>query len=109
MILLFGLVSLVIAIEWKSGLWAALSAVGFAAPALVLRFAYPALMTEMNWGKLPEASRCALQLANTETDHLIGLRTRFERHLHPCLPNRQVAGISVAAAATRCQRRPKNV
>ena len=50
MILLFGLASLIIAIEWKSGLWAALSAVGFAAPALVLRFAYPELMPEMNWG-----------------------------------------------------------
>ncbi len=52
MILLFGLGSLIIAVEWRSGLWAALSAVGFAAPALVLRWSYPGLMSDMNWGAL---------------------------------------------------------
>ncbi len=52
MILLFGLGSLIIAIEWKSGLWAALSAVGFTGPALVLRWTYPDLMTATNWGVL---------------------------------------------------------
>lgn len=52
MVLLFGLCGLVIAVEWNSGLWAALSAVGFAAPALVLRWSYPALLSNPGWGML---------------------------------------------------------
>lgn len=47
---LFGAGALGLAVERKSGLWAALSAIGFAAPVLVLRWTYPLLMTPANWG-----------------------------------------------------------
>jgi uncharacterized membrane protein len=52
MIALFGLGSLIVAMEYKSGLWAALSAVGFGAPALVLRWSYGELLTQPTWGAL---------------------------------------------------------
>jgi len=50
MILLFGVGGLALAVERRSGLWAALAAVGFAAPGLVLRWSAPDLLSPANWG-----------------------------------------------------------
>jgi hypothetical protein len=50
MTLLFGLGALALAVERRSGLWAALSAVGFAAPILVLRWVAPDLFDWTGWG-----------------------------------------------------------
>ncbi len=50
MTLLFGAGALAIAVERRSGLWAALSAVGFAAPILVLRWTDADLLTVQAWG-----------------------------------------------------------
>lgn len=50
MTLLFGVGGLALAIERRSGLWAALSAVGFAAPVLVLRLTDAALLGPAEWG-----------------------------------------------------------
>ena len=52
MTLLFGVGSLVLAVERRSGLWAALAAVGFAAPGLVLRWTYPGLLGWNAWGAM---------------------------------------------------------
>ena len=52
MTLLFGVGSLVVAMERKSGMWAALSAVGFAAPGLALRWSDPTLLSAGGWGAL---------------------------------------------------------
>lgn len=48
--LLFGIGALLLAVERRNGLWAALAAVGFAAPVLVLRWTYPALLDAQSWG-----------------------------------------------------------
>jgi len=50
MTLLFGVGGLALAVERRSGLWAALAAVGFAAPGLVLRWTAPDLLSAANWG-----------------------------------------------------------
>jgi uncharacterized membrane protein len=50
MTLLFGLGSLALSIERKSGLWAALAAVGFAAPGLSLRWSGWDLLSDGAWG-----------------------------------------------------------
>lgn len=55
MIALFGIGGLVMAMERKSGLWAALSAVGFAAPGLMLRWTDAGLMGWPAWGALQAA------------------------------------------------------
>jgi len=52
MTLLFGVGGLALAVERRSGMWAALAAVGFAAPGLVLRWTAPELMAPANWGLL---------------------------------------------------------
>lgn len=52
MTLLFGVGGLALAVERRSGLWAALAAAGFAAPGLVLRWTAPTMMDVGNWGLL---------------------------------------------------------
>ena len=52
MTLLFGAGALALAVERRSGLWAALSAVGFAAPVLVLRWSDPQLIGWAAWGMI---------------------------------------------------------
>ena len=52
MTLLFGLVGAAIAVERRSGRWAALACFGFAGPVLVMRWVVPDLMTPQAWGGL---------------------------------------------------------
>lgn len=50
MTLLFGIGSLALAVERRSGLWAAVAAMGFAAPGVALRWSDPGLMGWGAWG-----------------------------------------------------------
>jgi uncharacterized membrane protein len=52
MTLLFGVVAAAIAVERRSGRWAALACLGFAAPVLVMRWVIPELLTLQAWGAL---------------------------------------------------------
>jgi uncharacterized membrane protein len=52
MTLLFGVAAAGIAMERKSGWWAALACFGFAGPVLALRWVMPDLMTAQAWGAL---------------------------------------------------------
>ena len=52
MTLLFGIVAAAIAVERRSGRWAALACLGFAGPVLVMRWVIPELITLQAWGAL---------------------------------------------------------
>jgi hypothetical protein len=52
MTLLFGAVGAAIAVERRSGRWAALACFGFAGPVLVMRWVVPDLLTPPAWGAL---------------------------------------------------------